>query len=91
MANTKDKLDFTDITDLVVSNAKCKPLHDQWRKLLTPANDARSAMEDAVCERLRASGSIPKGMEPVFAYRWGKVSVAFKTAGSTKAKTSIKL
>lgn len=63
--------------------ANLKRAYDQYRKTVDATNKEREALEKAVTAHLTSKKLIPTGLVPRFAYRWGKMAIAFAEPGET--------
>lgn len=87
---TREKLDWSPV-DTHGFKGKLREAYDAYKDAQAQANDARKAFE-AVAAPLAAKKA-PKGKEPVFSYRFGKVALAFRdeTEGEKTSDDAISL
>lgn len=82
----KEKLkDWKEITP-PFSNEDTQKAYEDWKAKAKIATASREEMETKLAEDLMEAGETPAGKEAVFAYRWGKISVAYGEPTAPKAE-----
>ena len=83
----QEKLDWF-VVEIDSLPAQAQRLYQSMVELNQQASNRRKELEAIVRERASQANQIPAGHEAIFNYRYGKMSLAFKPYGTTKAKTT---
>lgn len=69
-----------------ITDSNAKAAYAKYQASVKETNELRSKVEDLL--RPKANKICPKGNEVIFAFRWGKVSMAFKEPEKKSSKSS---
>ena len=82
----KKKLDWNPV-DTDTFTGELKKQYEAWQEQQAIAKDLREEMEQTLSQIMFDQGLTPAGKEPVFGYRWGKMSCAFDDPSEPKTDT----
>jgi hypothetical protein len=78
-----------DIAPAVAADKKLSAAVDKHTEAAAKAREALKVVEGHLAEVVRAKGVVPAGHEPVFGYRFGRWSVAFKPVTDKPGKITL--
>lgn len=87
MARNNEKLDWNTV-DVKSLPDTCIDLWDEYQEVNDKVREARAKLEQALNKQLVEEGQVPDGQEPVWAYRFGKLALAFREEGSSTSTSA---